>query len=237
MNVSLNNRLQSLAQTTKTLAPETAQQLAKEFKVDVKDVESAFAAQQKKLNAGIATNETIQTNTSTLRENFRGGLFAGQQTAQATSTPALQGKNLSAPGDAVKQHFGPMVSGLNALTERVKQGRLSSPALDVEAQAILSKAGAPSDKAYNELWSPAGNTVRNQMLGALDDLAKVMPHAVIDPQTQFPGRTVAFDALHLHITDAIFRKDDADVAKYAKAMVSQFPNDPLAPWAKGLSGA
>lgn len=237
MSVSLNTRLQSLAQTQKALAPETAQQLAKEFKVDVATVESAFATQQKALAAGVGSNESIQQKTSTLRDQSasNGNLFAGQKTAQLSSSPALQGKNLSVPGDAVKQHFAPILEGLGYLTERVKQGRLGSPALDVEAQALFKKAGEPSDKAYQELWSDAGTPTRNKMLKVLDDLAAVLPHAVISENAAFPGRTVAFDALQMHIVDAQLRKDGGDIQKFAGQLAAQFPNDPLAPWAAGLA--
>jgi hypothetical protein len=236
MSIALNTRLRSLAQTTPALAPEQARQIAKEHGVSVTEVQGAFAAQQANLKAAVHINENIGQQTATLREQSGGGLFGGQKTASSASTPALQGKNLSAPGDAVKEHFAPILDGLRYLTDRVKQGRLSSPALDVEAQALFAKAGPIGDRAYAELWSPAGNATRQQLLGALDGLAKVLPHAVIDTSSGIAGRTVQFDALHLHLIDAQHRHDGADVARYAGALATSFPNDPLAPWAAGLAG-
>lgn len=168
-----------------------------------------------------------------LRENNKGGMFAGQQTASKTS-PALMGANLKVPTDVANEWKG-MLDGIQYVVDRVKQGRLGSPAADVELQALATKA--PAD--VTGLWSAAGTQMRAKLNGALDELARVLPHAVVatTPGAE-PGsiieRRADESALSNHINEAIFVGDHAKAKERAGEYLAKFPNAPMAPWAKNI---
>src|SRR5690348_5562963 len=106
--LELNKRVDDLAQQSPTLAPQQAQELAKEFGVSLGEVQTRFDAQLRVI-------EDMRARTQTLRDNNSGGTgFVGQQTA-SKSTPALKGANLKAPGDetrALMKQWQPMLDGI-----------------------------------------------------------------------------------------------------------------------------
>lgn len=223
--LELNRRVDDLARKSPTLDKATAQQIATELGVPVGEVTQRFEAQLKVI-------EGAGDRSKTLRENNQGGMFVGQQKASSTSA-AFIGTNLKVPSDVAKDWKG-MLDGLNYVIDRVKQGRLGSPAADLEIQGLASKAGN-----YESLWSPAGTQTRLKLQGAMDELARVLPHAVVatTPGAE-PGsiieRRADETALSGHMNEAVFVGDKGKAASLAREYLAKFPTGPMAPWSHNL---
>lgn len=106
MKTELGSRLQDLAlralRTGAPLAPADVQRIATETGASEKEIRTGFLQALRALEAGIAANEKAGHHTSRLRDGIGDGVgtkFLNQRVASAETTPALMGKNLTAPGD------------------------------------------------------------------------------------------------------------------------------------------
>ena len=231
--LELNKRVDGLARQARTLPAETAEALSKEFQVPVDAVQSRFLAQQRVIDGAVSQVEGAGGRSQQLRDHNQGVVVVGLPKTQLGQTPALQGKNLQAPGDAARG-FNDVVGGLNWLADRVQRGTLGSPALDVAAQELFQKA--PTDgKAIDEQWSPVGATVRHNLMSAQDRLAQLAPDAVVSIAPDGSPRTAQHQSLQFHLNDALLSGDPAEKQKWGSAFVAAFPNDPLTPWAQTLA--
>lgn len=227
--------LQKPAGQTQTQAP--TQGAGEAAPVVAEQVQQASALNQSLTNIMQAHDDLSRRVAANVAHDVSvsvGGAIAGMAKASASSTPALQGKNLRLPGDLAAAHFKPLLKEMAELTASAGRGAMKGKLLDDAVLATLTKAGVPSAEVANELWTPAGAKTRGALLQAFDALAAATPHSV---GAVFDGhpRTVEFLAAHMHATEASLQGDVAEQRKWGAALVRIAPNDPLATWAKGLA--
>lgn len=230
MNLALNNRLQTLARTAQPLGAEQAQKIAAEFKVSVADVESAFAAQQRALQSGVARNEDAGKDTAALRKNSAGGAFQGQATVNLSSSPALRGFNLQVSPSA---QFLPLIQGYEGLAARAAAGTLSTEAAAAALQTLV-KSAPGNDAATQSLWSKEGEPLRHRMRDALDTLAAAVPDATVWQTPDGRAVNVRYTAIQEHMNEAMASGDGAEKKKWGAEFLKHFANDPLAAFARNL---
>ena len=226
--LELNKRVDDLARQSPTLAPAQAKELAKEFGVSLGEVQTRFDAQLRVIEEMRDRSQTLRDNNSSVG----GKGFAGQAVASSTS-PALKGANLKVPGDETRElmkQWQPLMEGLDYINDRIQQGRLSSPAADLEYQALAKLAPDPV-----ALWSKEGAPVRAKLNELAEEFARLLPNAVVAviPESGIERRA-AESALSSRIQEAQFAGDTSKAKELAGKYLRDFPNAPMAAWAKNI---
>jgi hypothetical protein len=235
--LDLNRRVDDLAKKSATLAPGQAEQIATELGVSVNDVQARFAAQRRVHESGVNANEDGGQRSKDLRNATQSGAgFLGQPKVQTSSSPVLKGANLKVPGEdakAIAKAWTPMLEQATYINDRIAQGRLSSPAADLEWQALAKLQ--PNDVDFAKLWTADGADMRAKLLTQMDRLGSLLPHAVTAEVGDGVVRTAAEQALTTHIQEAQFTGHPDQAKALAAEYVAKFPQGAMSYWAQNIA--
>jgi|GEM_PF-2457890 len=160
----------------------------------------------------------VEANTKSLLQHTadQGQGFVGQKTANASSSPALRGFNLTVPSDL--KVFDKVIGAIDNIIGQAAAGTLDKAGVD----QALAQLPETSHQEASALWAPSGQSKRTEVNAAFDRLAQALPDATVG--TMKAAETAKWNK----VMDADFKGDQNTVGKLAGELLQDFPNSALA---------
>lgn len=172
------------------------------------------------IDSSIVQNEKTQAKTSSMMRHTQGGQgFVGQKKADAGSSPALRGFNLTVPGETKKAGnvFDAIIDLVENVIRDVAAGTLDKAGVD----QALAKMPETTRLEAAELWAPAGEPQRKAFNAVMDRLAEALPDAKVGTMS------AAEHAKYNHVLEADFKGDQDTVGKLSAELAKAFPDSQL----------